>query len=334
MKFDGGVPAQLAAVPDAVRALESRGFAGGWSSETNHDPFLPLALAAEHSTSIDLGTCIAVAFARNPMIVANLGWDLQTYSEGRLMLGLGSQIQPHIERRFSMPWSRPAARMREFVAALRAIWGSWQDGTPLSFEGDFYTHKLMTPVFVPEPQPHGFPRIFLASVGETMTEMCGEVADGLLVHGFTTERYLQEVTLPVVERGLANAGRDRSGFEISVPIFLGTGETDEQVEESLPGVRRLISFYGSTPAYRRVLELHGWGDLQTELRKLSLDGGWDAMVDLIDDEVLDTFAIVGRIDTIAPKVEARFGNLVDRATLFLPPTVGDEAARALLAGFG
>ena len=172
-------------------------------------------LAAEHTTRIELGTSIAVAFARNPMTVANIGWDLQAYSDGRFILGLGSQVKPHIEKRFSMPWSQPVRRMREFVLALRAIWACWHDGTKLRFEGDFYTHTLMTPMFTPEPQPHPVPKVFVAAVGEAMTEMCGEVADGLLAHAFTTKRYFEEVTTPALLRGMQRSGRQRSEFQLS-----------------------------------------------------------------------------------------------------------------------
>ncbi len=194
LKVDGAVSSQLANVAKAASALERRGYDCCWTAEINHDPFLPLVLAAEHTTRIELGTSIAVAFARNPMTVANVGWDLQAYSQGRFLLGLGSQVQAHIEKRFSMPWSQPVRRMREFVLALHEIWSSWRDGTKLGFEGDFYTHKLMTPMFTPEPQPYAFPKIFVAAVGEVMTEMCGEVADGMLAHAFTTKRYFEEVT--------------------------------------------------------------------------------------------------------------------------------------------
>ena len=194
LKVDAAVASGLTNVAQAASKLERRGYDCCWTAEINHDPFLPLVLAAEHTTRIELGTSIAVAFARNPMTVANVGWDLQSYSDGRFILGLGSQVQAHIEKRFSMPWSQPVRRMREFVLALHEIWACWRDGTKLRFEGDFYTHKLMTPMFTPEPQPHPFPKVFVAAVGEAMTEMCGEVADGLLAHAFTTKRYFEEVT--------------------------------------------------------------------------------------------------------------------------------------------
>jgi probable F420-dependent oxidoreductase len=203
LKVDGGIGSHLASVPQAASALERAGYDGCWTAEINHDPFLPLLLAAEHTSRLELGTSIAVAFARNPMTVANFGWDLQAFSRDRFILGLGSQIQAHVEKRFSMPWSHPVRRMREFILALRAIWSCWQDGTKLRLEGEFYTHKIMTPMFVPEPAPHGFPKVFVAAVGEAMTEMCGEVADGMLAHAFTTRRYLDEVSTPALLRGCA-----------------------------------------------------------------------------------------------------------------------------------
>ncbi len=276
LKVDGGAVSQLGNVVEAATTLERRGYDGCWTAEINHDPFLPLTLAAEHTNTIELGTSIAVAFARNPMTVANVGWDLQEYSRGRLNLGLGSQIRPHIEKRFSMPWSKPVARMHEFVLAMREIWACWRDGSRLRFEGEFYTHKLMTPMFTPEPHDYGFPKVFIAAVGEAMTEMAGEVADGLLAHAFTTKRYFEEVTTPALMRGMGRSGRDRSDFQVSCPVFVVTGERDADLDAAAVGTRKQIAFYGSTPAYRKVLELHGWGELHEELHRLSLQGDWDA----------------------------------------------------------
>ncbi|MCV7089078.1 LLM class F420-dependent oxidoreductase [Mycobacterium interjectum] len=312
LKLDGGIPNQLARAPAVAGALEQDGYDGGWTAETNHDPFLPVLLAAEHTSRLEVGTNIAVAFARNPMIVANIGWDLQAYSRGRFILGLGTQIQPHIEKRFSMPWSHPAPRMSEFVAALHAIWSAWQDGTKLRFEGDFYTHKIMTPMFTPEPQPHSAPRVFLAAVGEKMTEMCGEVADGHLGHPMVSKRYLEEVTLPALLRGMQRSGRDRGVFEVSCEVLVATGESDDELALACAAVRKQIAFYGSTPAYRKVLELHGWGDLHTELHRLSLAGEWETMGSLIDDEMLAAFAVVGPVDTIAAGLKSRCEGAVDR----------------------
>ncbi len=217
MDVDGGIGFDPAGVIETARLAERVGYDGLWSAEVTHDPFLPLVLAAEHTQRIKLGTGIAVAFARNPMSLAVLANDLQTLSKGRFMLGLGSQIKPHIEKRFSMPWSHPAPRMRELILAIRAIWASWSDGSRLAFRGEYYRHTLMTPMFDPGPNPFGAPRIFLAGVGEKMTEVAGEVADGMLAHGFTTERYLREVTLPALERGLAAGGRVRSDVRDLLP---------------------------------------------------------------------------------------------------------------------
>jgi probable F420-dependent oxidoreductase len=330
LKVDGAVSSELANVATAVSTLERRGYDCCWTAEINHDPFLPLVLAAEHTTTIELGTSIAVAFARNPMTVANVGWDLQAYSQGRFILGLGSQIKPHIEKRFSMPWSQPVPRMREFVLALREIWACWQDGTKLRFEGEFYTHKIMTPMFTPQPQPHGFPKVFVAAVGEGMTEMCGEVADGMLAHAFTTKRYFEEVTTPALLRGMARSGRQRSDFQLSCPIFVVTGEDDEALATAAVGTRKQIAFYASTPAYRKVLELHGWGDLQTELHHLSLEGDWDVMGSLIDDEILDAFAVVAPLGEIAGRIRDRCDGVIDRVLVGFPSSVSEETITALL----
>ena len=318
MKVDRGIPSRLQHVPAAAAAVERQGYDGCWTGEINHDPFLPLLLAAEHTERLEIGTSIAVAFARNPMTVANLGWDLQDYSRGRFILGLGTQIQPHIQRRFSMPWSHPVRRMREFIAALRAIWTCWQDGSRLSFEGEFYTHTLMTPMFTPEPTSYPAPKIFVSAVGEKMTELCGEVTDGVLVHAFTTKRYLDEVTLPALMRGVERAGRRRSDVAVSAPVFVVTGDTGEEITAASAGTRKQIAFYGSTPAYRGVLELHGWGDLATELHGLSRRGEWDTMGTLIDDDVLDAFAVVAPLPELACALRRRCHGTVDRVMASLP----------------
>jgi probable F420-dependent oxidoreductase len=330
LKVDGGIFTDLARVPELAGTLEKQGYDACWTGEINHDPFLPLLLAAEHTTRLELGTSIAVAFARNPMIVANLSWDLQTYSQGRFILGLGTQIKPHIEKRFSMPWSHPVARMREFVQALHAIWSAWKDGTRLRFEGEFYTHKLMTPMFTPEPQPFSAPKIFIAAVGEAMTEMCGEVADGVLAHAFTTKRYLHEVTIPAVQRGLKRSGRDPRAFQVACPVFVVTGDDDAELTLGADGVRKQIAFYGSTPAYHKVLELHGWGDVATELHRLSREGEWDAMGALIDDEILDAFAVVATYDKLAAALQSRCDGVIDRVMPSFPRTVSDSTITAVL----
>ncbi|UXA19645.1 LLM class F420-dependent oxidoreductase [Mycobacterium sp. SMC-4] len=324
LKVDAAVVSQLSQVPAAARTLERRGYDGCWTAEINHDPFLSLALAAEHTHSIELGTSIAVAFARNPMTVAQTAWDLQDYSHGRFILGLGSQIKPHVEKRFSMPWSRPVDRMREFVAALRAIWACWRDGSGLDFDGEFYTHTLMTPMFVPPAQPYGDPRVFVAAVGDRMTEMCGEVADGFLAHAFSTQRYVREVTIPTLSRGMERAGRTRADIEVASPLFVVTGRDEQGVADAAVATRMQIAFYASTPAYQNVLELHGWGDLHNEMHRLSRRGDWDTMGALIDDTILEEFAVVAPLDDIVDKIRARCDGLIDRVLVGFPPSI-DEA---------
>ncbi len=329
MKVDGGIGG-LDGVGAMAKAQESAGYDGLWTAETGHDPFFPLLLAAQETQSIELGTGIAVAFARNPMTTAMQANDLQLASKGRFLLGLGSQIKPHIEKRFSMPWSHPAPRMREFVLAMRAIWDSWHNGTKLNFRGDFYTHTLMTPFFSPGPNPYGPPKVFLAAVGEHMTEVCGETCDGMLVHPFSTERYMKEVTLPALQRGLDKAGRSRSEFELAYTAFVITGSEPER-EAAAGMVRNQLSFYGSTPAYRPVLELHGWGDLQAELNTLSKQGKWAEMATLIDDDVLSTFAVIADTPAaVAETLVARYGGLIDRVGFYVP--IADAEGRAELIG--
>ena len=335
MKVDGGIPADLAGAGAQAAALEAGGYSGAWTAETSHDPFLPLLLAAEHTSEIELGTSIAVAFARNPMTLANLAWDLQAYSQGRFILGLGSQIKPHITKRFSMPWSQPAARMRELILAIRAIWDAWLTGGRLDFRGDFYSHTLMTPFFAPNPSDldgFGVPRVFLAGVGERMTEVAGEVADGFLCHGFTTEKYLREVSIPALERGRGTAGRTMDGFEIAGSTFVVTGTDDAELAAAAKGTRQQIAFYGSTPAYRPVLELHGWGGLQDELNALSKQGKWAEMGDLIDDEILGTFAVVGPPEAIAPELLRRYGDVISRVTFYAPYRGDPDRWRGVLDG--
>ncbi|HZQ26729.1 MAG TPA: LLM class F420-dependent oxidoreductase [Acidimicrobiales bacterium] len=324
MKVDGGIGFDVRRVVEEAQEAEAAGYAGVWSAETSHDPFLPLLLGAEHTDRLELGTGIAVAFARSPMTLAMTAYDLQRFSEGRFLLGLGSQIKPHIEKRFSMPWSHPAPRMREFILAMRAIWDCWMNGTKLDFRGDFYSHTLMTPFFNPGPSEYGVPTVFLAAVGQKMTEVAGEVADGMLVHGFTTERYLREVTLPALERGWHKGGKTRADFQLSLPSFVVTGRDEAETERAATAVRQQIAFYGSTPAYRAVLDLHGWGDLQDELNRLSKQGEWEQMGRLITDDVLTTFAIVTEPGGVAKQLLSRFGDVIDRISFYAPYTAAND----------
>jgi probable F420-dependent oxidoreductase len=318
MKIDGGIGLDLSKAGAAAKEAEAFGYDGIWVPETSRDPFLPLTIAAEHTERIEIGTSIAVAFARSPMTLANTAYDLTQFSHGRFVLGLGSQIKPHIVKRFSMEWSQPAARMREFVLAMRAIWDTWMNGTKLDFRGEFYTHTLMTPFFDPGPHEHGIPRVFLAGVGPRMTEVAGEVCDGFFCHGFTTEKYLREVTLPALEEGRRKAGKSMDGFEVCGPSFVVTGNSEEELEKAKAGTRQQIAFYGSTPAYRAVLDCHGWGDLQDDLNRMSKEGKWAEMGALIDDEVLETFAVVGEPETIGPELRRRYGDVISRISFYAP----------------
>ncbi len=314
MKVDGGVSWELDMVGAQAQELEEMGYSGILSAETSHDPFFPLLVAAQHTQRLDLMTSIAVAFARSPMTLANIGHDLNVASKGRFVLGLGSQIRAHITKRFSMPWSHPAARMREFILAMRDIWGNWHEGKALAFTGKFYTHTLMTPFFAPTDNDYGAPRVFLAAVGPMMTEVAGEVADGVICHAFTTEKYLRETTMPALERGFAKAGKTRADFEISYPVFVVTGQNEEQLAEAKVATCRQIAFYGSTPAYKPVLESIGVGEMQGELNAMSKQGRWEEMGHLISDDILAAFAVIGEPKDIPGQIVSRYGDIVDRTS--------------------
>jgi probable F420-dependent oxidoreductase len=332
MKVDaGGYAATVDDAADAAKAAEADGYDGWFAVETQIDPFLGCALAAERTERIEIGTGIAVAFARNPMTVALQANDVQALSGGRFILGLGSQIKPHITRRYSMPWSKPAARMREFILAIRAIWDTWGSGAPLEFEGEFYTHTLMAPFFNPGPNPHGNPKLMLAAVGPLMTETAGEVADGILIHGFSTERYLREATLPALERGFEKSGRTREDFEITAPAFVVARDTEEEIAEGVAFIKNQIGFYGSTPAYKPVLDLHGWGELGEELKAMTKRGEWDKLAEIIPDEVVETFAVIGTPEEAIAEIKRRYGDICTRITLSLPPERDEERWNELLA---
>jgi probable F420-dependent oxidoreductase len=321
MKVDGRLTAhQLSGIVEEARRHEAVGYDGLFTEENKYDALLPLGLVAEHTSTIELGTAVTIAFARSPMQLAYAAHQLQDWSGGRLILGLGGQVKPHIERRFSMPWSHPAPRMREFVLAMRSTWESWDSGVPLAVAGEFYRHSLMPPFFCPPANPAP-PKVYLAAVGEHMTRVAGEVADGLLTHAFSTPRYLREVTLPTLTEGMARSGRSRGDVAVSYLGFVATGRTEEDLEQAKRAVRDQIAFYGSTPAYRRVLDLHGWGDLHAELHALSRSDAHERyrrMGDLIDDQILAEFAIVAEPDAVAKEVLARFSGLVDRFTFDAP----------------
>ena len=332
MKVHGILDADLGDAASAGRSAEEIGYDGVWVSEIAHDPFLPLLLAAGETTKLELGTAIAVAFPRSPMHLAYTAWDLQRYSGGRFILGLGSQVRAHVERRYSAPFDRPAARMRELVLAIRAIWQSWQDGAPLDFRGEFYTHTLMTPFFNPGPNPYGPPKIFLAAVGPKMTEVAGEVADGVFVHGLTSDEFIRTATLPAVRRGLDVSGRKRGDIDVCRPLFLVTGVTDAERDRADAWVRDKLAFYASTPTYRSVLELHGWEALQGELAGLARANRWAEMAGLIDDEMVRTFAVVADLPEIPEQIGRRFGGFIDRVSFNAPFREHPDEWGKVLAG--
>ena len=310
----------LSTVRSLYRSLEEVGYDRAFSFEAKHDPFLPLAVAAEHTDRLALGTAIAIAFARTPMTLANIGWDLQTLTGGRFVLGLGSQIAPHITQRFSMPWTEPAARMREMVLGIRSIWEAWEHGTRLDFAGEFYTHTRMIPAFDPGPNPFGLPPVLTAGFGPAMTAVAGEVADGFLVHPLNTRRSLEHLTVPAIERGLAAAGRPALGdaastFELVAVTIIVTGRTEAEYLHSREAVRQQLAFYGTTPAYRHVFDLHDRGELHPILKARGAAGEWAQMAELIDDEFLEEVAVIGEPHEIAPKLRRRLAGITDRVSL-------------------
>ncbi|MFP8878749.1 MAG: TIGR03617 family F420-dependent LLM class oxidoreductase [Myxococcota bacterium] len=300
---------------EAFAALERIGYDGAFSFEAKLDPFLPLVLAAEHTTTLRLGTAIAIAFARNPMNLANLAHGLQAISSGRFILGLGSQVKPHIERRFSMRWSNPAARMREIVLATKAIFACWEGEAELDFRGEFYSHTIMIPAFDPGPNPYGVPPIFTGGFGPLMTAVAGEAADGFFAHPFNSRKSLLLNTIPALEKGLANSGRSRDDLEVICPTLVVTADDEREFERVKWAARKQLAFYGSTPAYLPTLECHGWQDLHRELNRMSKAGQWDEMTPLIDDEVLETIAVVGPRDEIAGMLRARLDGIADGVSL-------------------
>lgn len=302
-----------AAAGEATRAA-SLGFDGVTSSEAAHDPFLPLAIAASTEPALVLHSAIAVAFARSPMVTAEAVHALHHQSSGQMVLGLGTQTKAHIERRFDMPWSgKPVAQMREYVAALRAIWTDWEGGEQLAFQGDHYRHTLMTDAFRPAPTGHSRPEVHLAAVGPAMTRLAGECFDGLIAHSFSSREWFQEVTLPALDEGLERSGRTRDDVAVHCPGFVMVADEDGR-RAARATARHYIAFYGSTPAYGDVLRLHGWGALHEELHALSVTPDperWTRMAERVDDEVIDAFSIIGNVTEIRTEVTARYGGEVD-----------------------
>ncbi len=331
MQIDGALSMSLATGGAEAAGFEALGLDGAWSFEANHDPFVPLTLASQTTDRITLGTAIAVAYARTPMTAAHTAWDLQQLSGGRFVLGLGTQIKPHIEKRYGMPWSKPAARMREYVAALRAIWHSWQTGDRLDFRGDFYTHTLMTPFFSPGSAETDPPPIYVAGVGPHMMGAIGAVADGFFVHPFHTPAHLAAETLPALAGGAVEAGRDADGIAIACLTIVAMGTTEEELAQARAAAKGQLAFYGSTPAYRGVLDHHGYDGLQPELNAMSKQGRWREMAERIDDDLCDLIVVSGSPAEVGRALAERNG-FADRSTMmFYGPAPSDESIAEAVA---
>ncbi len=323
-----GFDVHLAAIPEMARRAERLGFAGLWTAETRRDPFLPLALAAEHTGRIGLGTAIAVAFARSPALAAQSAWDLARQSAGRFMLGLGTQVRAHVERRFSMPWSgHPVAQLRDYVGAVRAIWHGWQSGEAVRYRGEHYQVTLMTPFFSPPPIEHPQIPIWLAGVGPGMCRLAGEMADGLIVHPLHSPRYLAEVVRPAIAVGAARTGRTADAVRLSGSVLVGIGPGGREQ------VREQIAFYASTPTYRPVLAVHGWEEVGSRLSELARRGRWSELPGVVPDDMVEAFALVGGWDELADRLRERYAGVLDRVALYRPfgDPADDDGWRRLLA---
>ncbi len=318
MQLDVQLDARPDRAAERARELTATGVAGLFTFEGPHDVFLPLAATAAAGVETDLMTNVAIAIPRSPMHLANAAYDLQLMSRGRFRLGLGSQIKPHIEARYGATWDRPAARMREAVLAVKAILTAWQEGTRLDFRGEFTRHTLMPPTFVPGPNPYGVPPVLLGALGPVMTRTAAEVADGLLVMPFHSHRHFRSRTLPAVDEGLARGGRTRADLAILPQAIVATGRTEEEIVAASAGVRGLLAFYASTPAYRPVLDAEGWGEVQPELNRLSKTGDLATMLGLITDEMLETLAVRGTPEECAAEIGRRFGDVAARVCCYFP----------------
>ncbi|MEM9256236.1 MAG: TIGR03617 family F420-dependent LLM class oxidoreductase [Pseudomonadota bacterium] len=331
MKVDGPFYAQLADAAAEARRLAAIGYDGVYTLEGSWDPFYPLVMASEHAPELDIATGIAVAFPRNPMHLAYQAWDLQKFSRGKFMLGIGPQIKTHIEKRFGIDFSPPAPRMREYIQALKAIFACWQDGADMDYHGEYYRHTLMTPMFNPGPLEHGPPPVLLGALGPKMTAVAAEVADGLVVHPFNTLPFLQQRALPIVRDGLQQSGRDRDQFTLQVNAIVITGVDEEARAVARQSVKDLLGFYASTPAYRPPMDAVGYGELQPELNRLSKEGRWDELANHLDEDFVDAFAVQGQPEEIAGKLLERYGSDADRIAIYAPYAAPDEMWSNIIA---
>ncbi len=319
MKFDATLLTEdLNSVPDLVKEMEDMGFDGVWTPETAHNPYYPLVLGAYTTEKIELGTAVAIAFARSPMVTAYQAWDLARMSNGRFILGLGTQVKAHIERRFSMEWGSPGPRLRDYILAMRATWDAWQNNTRLKYRGEFYKHLLMTPFFQPPPVEHPDIPIYIAGVNTYLAHLAGELCQGFHVHPFHTASYLKDVIIGSIEEGAAKAGRDAAEVQKTCAIFVVTGANEEELEQDKVMVKSQIAFYASTPSYKAVLEHNGWESLAEERGAMARKGQWMEMYELISDDMLEEIAVVGTYDELPHKVKERYTGLLDRVGYYMP----------------
>jgi probable F420-dependent oxidoreductase len=330
MKFDVTIfPTDLNAAADIARQVEAHGFDGLWTSETAHNPFLPLTHAAAVTKRINLGTAVAIAFPRSPMVTAQIAWDLAEQSSGRFILGLGTQVKTHIVRRFSTEWGAPVPRLREYIESIRAIWASFQSSAPLKYSGEHYKFSLLTPFFSPGAIKDPEIPIYIAGVNEGLCRLAGELCQGFHAHSFHTVRYLKELVIPNIERGATKAGRSRADCQISCAAFVVTGQNDEEMKNNSVFVRSQIAFYASTPSYSPVMEMHGWLDLHNKLNAMSREGRWFEMGELISDDMLREFAVIAPVDELAHAVKERYEGLLDRVGYYFP-FMPDEADKEIV----
>jgi probable F420-dependent oxidoreductase len=327
VKLDVGLGTEgdyLKDIERTARAAEDLGFAGLWTSETKHDAFLPLAIAAGGTQNMELGTSVAIAFSRSPMETAQTAWDLQYLSDGRFILGLGTQVRAHVTRRFSMPWGRPAARLREYILALRAIWESFQTEGPLNFEGEFYTHTLISPFFNPGPIERPEIPVFIAGVNTRLARLAGELCDGFHVHPFHSPEYVRRTVTSAIAEGAEQCNRDPARVELATSVFVVAAVTEEEADAQREAVRSQLAFYASTPTYRTVLEAHGWQEVGERLGTLAREKKWREMSALVTDEMLAAFAVEAAPDELGPALKERYEGLIDRVALYLPFVPGER----------
>jgi probable F420-dependent oxidoreductase len=328
MKVDTAFfPTTFDAAAQLARRVEDTGFDGLWSAETSHDPFFPLVVAARETQRVSLGTGVAIVFPRSPMVLANICWDLQANSKGRFILGLGTQVKGHNERRFSVKWVSPVKRLREVILSLRAIWDSWQNNTKLNFIGEFYQFTLMTPFFNPGPIEHPKIPIFISGLNPQVTQLAGELCEGFYIHGFHSAKYIKETVVPNLQKGLAKAGRKRNDISLITGTFIASGATRDEVEKAKQPVKQQISFYASTRTYKSVLDTHGWGDTCYRLNEKAAKGQWTEMAAEIKDDMLEELAVVGTYDEIAKKLAARYRGVLDRVVVGLGSPERQDSGR-------